>query len=71
MPGINPRTEGQKGCKRHVLTDAGRFPLVVCTGPANRSDADLALELIDAIPTCGGRRGRPRRWQRAFQGDGA
>ena len=46
-------------------------PLVVRTGPANRPDAALALEMLDAIPPCGGRRGRPRRRPKAFPGDGA
>ena len=27
--------------------------------------------MLDAIPPCGGRRGRPRRRPKAFQGDGA
>jgi hypothetical protein len=53
------------------VTDADGIPLVVRTGPANQPDADLALEMLDAIPPCGGRRGRPRRRPKAFQGDGA
>ncbi len=53
------------------MTDASGLPLVVRTGPANQPDADLALEMLDAIPPCGGRRGRPRRRPGVFQGDGA
>ena len=53
------------------MTDADGIPLVVRTGPANRPDAELALEMLDAIPPCGGARGRPRRRPKAFQGDGA
>jgi hypothetical protein len=52
------------------VTDADGIPLVVRTGPANQPDAELALEMLDAIPPCGGERGRPRR-RKAFQGDGA
>ena len=53
------------------MTDAGGLPLVVRTGPANRPDGEMALEMLDAIPPCGGARGRPRRRPKAFQGDGA
>ena len=53
------------------MTDADGIPLVVRTGPANQPDAGLALEMLDAIPPCGGSRGRPRRRPKAFQGDGA
>jgi len=49
------------------VTDADGLPLVVRTGPANPADADWAMERREAIPPCGGRRGRPA----AFQGDGA
>ena len=53
------------------MTDADGLPLVVRTGPANRPDAELALEMLDAIPPQGGKRGRPRRRPKVFQGDGA
>ena len=53
------------------MTDADGIPLVVRTGPANRPDAELALEMLDAIPPCAGSRGRPRSRPEAFQGDGA
>jgi transposase len=53
------------------VTDAAGLPLVVRTGPANQPDAELALEMLDAIPPCGGEKGRPRRRPKAFQGDGA
>lgn len=53
------------------MTDADGIPLVVRTGPANQPDAKLALEMLDAIPPCAGRRGRPRCRPKVFQGDGA
>jgi transposase len=53
------------------VTDATGLPLVVRTGPANQVDKALALEMLDAIPPCGGRRGRPRRRPKSFQGDAA
>ena len=53
------------------MTDADGLPLVVRTGPANQPDAELALEMLDAIPPCGGQRGRPKSRPKAFQGDGA
>src|SRR5207244_4408509 len=69
--GPNPTDRGKNGCKRHIVTDANGIPLVVRTGPANQPDAELALEMLDAIPPCGGSKGRPRRRPKAFQGDGA
>ena len=53
------------------MTDADGIPLVVRTGPANQPDAELALEMLDAIPPCAGTKGRPRCRPKAFQGDGA
>ena len=44
---------------------------MVRTGPANQVDKALALEMLDAIPPCGGARGRPRRRPKSFQGDAA
>jgi transposase len=53
------------------VTDATGLPLVVRTGPANQVDKAMALDMLDAIPPCGGRRGRPRRRPTSFQGDAA
>jgi transposase len=69
--GPNPTDHGKNGCKRHRVTDAEGIPLVVRTGPANQPDAELALEMLDAIPPGSGPKGRPRRRPKAFQGDGA
>ena len=54
-----------------MVTDANGLPLVVRTGPANEPDATMALDMLDAIPPCGGAKGRPRRRPKAFRGDGA
>jgi transposase len=69
--GPNPTDRGKNGCKRHIVTDADGIPLVVRTGPANQPDAELELEMLDSIPPCAGRQGRPRHRPKAFQGDGA
>lgn len=69
--GPNPTDRGKKGGKRHIVTDANGIPLVVRTGPANQPDAERALEMLDAIPPCDGRQGRPRHRPQDFQGDGA
>jgi transposase len=68
--GPNPTDRGKKGCKRQIVTDADGIPLVVRTGPANQPDAELELEMLDAIPPGAGRRGRPRSRPKAFPGDG-
>ena len=44
---------------------------MVRTGPANQVDAELALDMLDAIPPCSGAKGRPRHRPKRFQGDGA
>src|SRR5262245_42849086 len=48
--GPNPTDRGERGCKRHIVTDADGIPLVVRTGPANQPGAELELEMLDAIP---------------------
>jgi transposase len=53
------------------VTDANGIPLVVRIGPANQIDAELALDMLDAIPACSGAKGRPRHRPKRFQGDGA
>jgi len=69
--GPNRTDRSKNGCKRHVITDARGVPLVVATGPANEPDGKRALELLDKIPAVEGRRGRPRRKPKIFQGDAA
>jgi transposase len=69
--GSNPTNRGQKGCKRHLITDAAGVPLVVQTTPANVHDCQPAIELLDRIPPVQGPRGRPKRRPTAFFGDHA
>lgn len=54
-----------------MITDARGVPLVVQTGPANEPDSKRALAMLDRIPAVAGRRGRPRRKPKVFQGDAA
>lgn len=41
------------------------------TGPANQPDGKRAVALLDKLPAVVGRRGRPRRKPKVFQGDAA
>ena len=45
--------------------------MVVETGPANQPDGKRAVALLDKLPAVAGRRGRPRRKPKVFQGDAA
>lgn len=47
------------------------MPLIVSTGPANEPDGKQAVALLDRLPAVDGRRGRPRRKPKTFQGDAA
>lgn len=69
--GPNPTDRRKKGCKRHVISDAKGTPLAVQISPANRPDGQMALLMLEKIPACAGRRGRPRRRPKVFQGDAA
>ena len=69
--GPNPTDRSKNGCKRHVIDDARGLPLVVETGPANEPDGKRAIAMLDKIPAVAGRRGRPRRKPKIFQGDAA
>ena len=48
--GPSPVDRGKRGCKRHVLTDAGGIPLVIQTGPANQRDDGKVEDLLEAFP---------------------
>ncbi len=54
-----------------MIDDARGLPLVVETGPANEPDGKRAIAMLDKIPAVAGRRGRPRRKPKIFQGDAA
>ena len=43
----------------------------MATGPANEPDGKHAVALLDKLPAVAGRRGRPRRKPKIFQGDAA
>lgn len=53
------------------MTEAHGLPLAVQVGPANVHDSQPALDLLDAIPSIQGARGRPRRRPTVFLGDAA
>lgn len=67
--GPNPTDRRKAGSKHHVLTDAHGVPIVATLTAANRNDITQLLPLLDAMPTLGGRRGRPARQPRLVQGD--
>jgi transposase len=61
--GPSPTDRGKRGCKRHVVTDAGGLPLLVVTTPANVRDDAVLPQLLDDLPPvltpAGRRRYRP------------
>jgi transposase len=54
-----------------VITDARGVPLIVETSPANLPDGTCAVALLDKLPAVAGKRGRPKRKPKIFQGDAA
>jgi hypothetical protein len=69
--GPNPTDCRKWGSKHHVLTDARGIPLVTTLTGANRPDVTPWLPLVDAVPPVRGKRGRPRRRPKRWQGDRA
>ncbi|HYN87281.1 MAG TPA: IS5 family transposase [Ardenticatenaceae bacterium] len=61
--GPNPTDRGKPGTKRHLVVDRSGLPLAACLSGANRHDAMLFEEVLDAIPLIktpsGQRRRRP------------
>jgi transposase len=61
--GPNPTDRGKNGSKRHLISDGKGIPLAVIQTGANVHDSQLAMPLVDAIPSIkrpgGGRRKRP------------
>lgn len=60
--GLNPTDRGKLGSKRHIITDRQGIPLIFCVTGANRHDSVVFEQLVDALATVRGCRGRPRRW---------
>jgi transposase len=70
--GPNPVDRAKKGCKRHVITDAGGLPLLVHCTPANVRDDAPFLEMLDSMPPVKlAGPGRPRYKPHAMVGDAA
>ena len=67
--GPNPTDRAKNGCKRHLITDAQGIPLTLITTPANVSDGQVAIPLLDSIPPIRQGVGRPRFRPDIFQGD--
>ena len=61
LTGANPVDRGKPGSKYHLLIDATGVPLAVGLSAANTHDSQLLEQLIDAVPTVIGPRGRPGR----------
>lgn len=69
--GPNPTDRRKPGSKHHLITDAQGIPLAAILTGANRHDVTQLLPLVKAIPTVGGKRGRPRKKPDRVQGDRA
>ncbi len=59
--GPNPTDRGKAGTKRHLLTDRTGIPLAALLTPANRHDAVVFEDLLDAVPPIKRPSGRRRR----------
>src|SRR5678815_3334210 len=68
---VDPTDRAKRGCKRHVLTEAGGVPLVVRTTAANVNDETQLPPMLAAMPAVQGPRGRPRRKPGSVFGDRA
>ena len=70
--GPSPVDRAKRGCKRHVITDAGGLPLLMQCTPANVRDDSPFLEMLDSMPPVKHPGpGRPRYKPRAIVGDAA
>jgi transposase len=67
--GPNPTDRAKLGSKRHLICDGRGVPLAIRLTGANRNDSQQALELVDAIPSLQGGRGRPRHRPDCVLGD--
>jgi len=69
--GPNPTDRAKNGSKRHLVTDAKGAPLAIIHTGANCHDSNMAIALIDAIPSIKRPHGRPRRRPDLAQADRA
>ncbi|WP_216915938.1 IS5 family transposase [Nocardia noduli] len=67
--GPSPVDRAKPGSKHHLITDATGTPLAVTLTGGNRHDVTQLIPLLDALPTLGGRRGRPWRRPRYLYAD--
>ena len=59
--GPNPTDRGKNGSKRHLIVDGHGTPLAVEHTAANVHESEMAIALIDGIPSIKQPRGRPRK----------
>jgi transposase len=69
--GPNPTDRRKKGSKHHVITDANGIPLACRLTGANIHDGTQLIGLVQAIPTIGGKPGKPLRRPRSLYADRA
>ncbi|WP_306750049.1 IS5 family transposase [Saccharothrix yanglingensis] len=69
--GPSPVDRARPGSKHHLLTEGGGIPLAVLLTGGNRNDVIGLEPLLDAVPSVGGRRGRPRRRPKTVYADRA
>jgi hypothetical protein len=61
LTGPNPVDRGKPGSKYHLLVDRRGVPLAVVLSAANTHDSLLLEQVVDAVPSIKGLRGRPGR----------
>jgi hypothetical protein len=59
--GSDPTDRGKPGSKRHFITDRQGILVMFSVTGANRHDSVVFDELVDALLSLAGKRGRPRR----------
>jgi transposase len=69
--GPNPTDRGRLGTKRHLVTDRNGIPLAFVLTGANTHDSMPFEELLDSIPSIGGKTGRGRRRPEKLHADKA
>ncbi len=59
--GPNPTDRGKSGTKRHLVPNRRGIPLAARLTGANAHDSTMLVDMLDAIPSVGGKPGRPQR----------